>query len=56
MTETEIAGLIVATILVAIFVVGMALDGWERWQSRRRHKRLLQYLDNANRDRWYDRR
>jgi len=56
MTETEIAGLIMATILAAIFFVGMALDAWERWQSRQRYKRLLQHLDNAERDRWYDRR
>jgi len=52
MSEAEIAGLIMATILAAIIIGGLAVDAWISWHDRQRHKRLLRYLDNCNRDRW----
>jgi len=55
MTETEIAGLIMATILAAIFLVGIAIDAWERWQSQQRWRRIQRYLDNRrDQRRWWE--
>jgi len=52
MTETEIMGLIISTLLAAIIIAGLAVDAWMSWRDGQRHKRLLRHMDNRSRDKW----
>lgn len=53
MSDTEIAGLIMLTILAAIVIGGLAVDAWNSWQDRQRHKRLLHHLQRRHERRWW---